>query len=272
MPSFYTYAPRQIRDLPFNLKRSQLYPTNPPLVEQGIQDAMAGRRADGYLPQKMMFTRYKNGPAAKHIASSAIGVWRAAAIYQDKVGAIADPIWAGKGVYTPAMAGNDLNRLPQPMQNWYANDTPVARNLLQRPIVQAGNLNEFAAANQGIPNDNPMGYTDEESLLSNALPPNRTPLGHVRKPRRTPRSMRTLKGLGRLGGGLGREIPADGSQNPWTWVYVASGLAGTGLGAYHGYKRNNSVGWGIGWALLGGMFPIIVIPLAFAQGVGKRKR
>jgi len=46
--------------------------------------------------------------------------------------------------------------------------------------------------------------------------------------------------------------------------------AGTVLGAYHGYKRNDSVGWAIGWGLLGGMFPIFVVPIAVAQGYGKR--
>ena len=48
-------------------------------------------------------------------------------------------------------------------------------------------------------------------------------------------------------------------------------LGGAALGAYHGYKRNNSVGWAIGWGLLGSIFPVIVIPVAFAQGIGKRK-
>lgn len=54
-------------------------------------------------------------------------------------------------------------------------------------------------------------------------------------------------------------------------AYAIAGVAGTALGAYHGYKRNNSVGWAIGWALLGGIAPVIVIPVAFAQGIGKRK-
>lgn len=60
-----------------------------------------------------------------------------------------------------------------------------------------------------------------------------------------------------------------------TWFKVvskAAGIAGTVIGAYHGYKRNDSVGWAIGWGLLGGMFPVIVIPVAFAQGIGTRKR
>lgn len=64
----------------------------------------------------------------------------------------------------------------------------------------------------------------------------------------------------------GQLAPAD------TWATLASalGLIGTGLGAYHGYKRSNgSIGWTIGWALLGGLFPIITIPVAYAQGFGK---
>jgi hypothetical protein len=53
------------------------------------------------------------------------------------------------------------------------------------------------------------------------------------------------------------------------WRLLA--VAGMAVGAYHGYKRNNSVGWGIGWGLLGGLVPIIVIPIALAQGIGKPK-
>lgn len=51
----------------------------------------------------------------------------------------------------------------------------------------------------------------------------------------------------------------------------AASMAGMVLGAYHGYKRNNSVGWAIGWALLGGVFPFITVPLSVAQGFGKKK-
>ena len=55
-------------------------------------------------------------------------------------------------------------------------------------------------------------------------------------------------------------------------AYALASVAGTGIGAYHGYKRNESVGWAIGWALLGGLFPVVVIPVAYAQGIGERKR
>lgn len=52
---------------------------------------------------------------------------------------------------------------------------------------------------------------------------------------------------------------------------VTLSVAGTALGAYHGYKRNDSVGWAIWWALCGAVFPIITVPVALAQGYGERK-
>jgi hypothetical protein len=61
--------------------------------------------------------------------------------------------------------------------------------------------------------------------------------------------------------------PGTTEINP-IWGIVA--LAGAGLGAYHGWKRDHSVGWAIVWALLGGTFPVITIPVAFAQGFAKR--
>jgi hypothetical protein len=42
--------------------------------------------------------------------------------------------------------------------------------------------------------------------------------------------------------------------------------------AYHGYKRNNSVGWALGWGALGALFPVITPTVALAQGFGKRAR
>ena len=54
-------------------------------------------------------------------------------------------------------------------------------------------------------------------------------------------------------------------------VYSLASIAGAGLGAYHGYKRNDSWGWALGWAALGSLFPVVTIPVSFAQGFGKRK-
>lgn len=53
--------------------------------------------------------------------------------------------------------------------------------------------------------------------------------------------------------------------------YSVLAMASSGISAYHGYKRNDSIGWAIGWGLLGGLFPVIVPAIAFGQGLGKRK-
>lgn len=60
-------------------------------------------------------------------------------------------------------------------------------------------------------------------------------------------------------------------DSPAWKIYRVLGIIGGAAGAYHGYKRNQSVGWAIGWAILGTMFPVITIPVAFAQGFGKKK-
>lgn len=59
-------------------------------------------------------------------------------------------------------------------------------------------------------------------------------------------------------------------STPWGMFYSALSVAGTAAGAYHGYKRNDSVGWGLWWAFAGGAFPVVTIPLSLAQGFAKR--
>lgn len=55
-------------------------------------------------------------------------------------------------------------------------------------------------------------------------------------------------------------------------VWSLLSLAGAAAGAYHGYKRNHeSIGWAIGWALLGSIAPVITVPVAVAQEFGKPK-
>ncbi len=54
-------------------------------------------------------------------------------------------------------------------------------------------------------------------------------------------------------------------------LWAAASAAGTGASAYHGYKRNESVGWGIWWAICGAVLPVVTVPIALAQGFGKRK-
>lgn len=55
------------------------------------------------------------------------------------------------------------------------------------------------------------------------------------------------------------------SENPFIGMLTA-GLQGALV--YHGYKRNNSVGWALAWMLV--PWPI-GIPIALAQGFAKRR-
>ena len=41
--------------------------------------------------------------------------------------------------------------------------------------------------------------------------------------------------------------------------------------AFHGYRRNRSVGWAVVWGLLGHWSPPITVTIAVAQGFGKPK-
>jgi len=67
--------------------------------------------------------------------------------------------------------------------------------------------------------------------------------------------------------GLGQYQPNPGLPTFW----AAASIVSTGLSAYHGYKRNDSVGWAVAWGLLGGLFPIITPAVAFAQGFADPK-
>jgi hypothetical protein len=65
---------------------------------------------------------------------------------------------------------------------------------------------------------------------------------------------------------LGLTIPG---LSFWGVVGTVSGL----VSGYHGYHRNNgSVGWGVGWFVLGYVFPIITPAVAFWEGYGKPKK
>lgn len=55
-------------------------------------------------------------------------------------------------------------------------------------------------------------------------------------------------------------------------IAAAIAALGTGLGAYHGYARNQSIGWALAWAAFGGALPILAIPIALAQGFGERAK
>lgn len=55
---------------------------------------------------------------------------------------------------------------------------------------------------------------------------------------------------------------------------VAAGTIATAsslVSLYHGYKRNNSLGWGLLWCLFGATFPLITPTVALAQGYAVRR-
>jgi len=64
----------------------------------------------------------------------------------------------------------------------------------------------------------------------------------------------------------------EGVSEVLTEAAPVIGLAGAAAATYHGYKRNQSVGWAVGWGVLGGFFPIITNVIAVAQGFGKKKK
>ena len=55
-------------------------------------------------------------------------------------------------------------------------------------------------------------------------------------------------------------------------VFGALALASSAASAYHGYKRNRSIGWAIAWGVAGGLAPILTPAIALAQGFGDRKK
>lgn len=55
-------------------------------------------------------------------------------------------------------------------------------------------------------------------------------------------------------------------------LWKMAALVAAPVCAYHGYKRNESVGWAIWWGIMGGISPIIAPVIAVAQGFGKEKK
>jgi hypothetical protein len=49
-------------------------------------------------------------------------------------------------------------------------------------------------------------------------------------------------------------------------------LASTAASAYHGYKRNKSIGYAVLWGVAGSIMPVIVPAVAVAQGFGKPEK
>lgn len=64
----------------------------------------------------------------------------------------------------------------------------------------------------------------------------------------------------------------DGSLNGLGVAVSLVSTASMAASAYHGYRRNDSVGWAVWWGFMGGLFPILVPTIAVAQGFGEREK
>jgi len=64
----------------------------------------------------------------------------------------------------------------------------------------------------------------------------------------------------------------EGLATAGTVVWTIASLASVAASAYHGAKRNGgSIGWGLWWGFVGGVFPVVTPAIAAAQGFGKCK-
>lgn len=64
----------------------------------------------------------------------------------------------------------------------------------------------------------------------------------------------------------------DWTRTPAGIVWRVLATASMAASVYHGYKRNDSIGWAIGWGFMGALFPVITPVVAVAQGFAKPKK
>lgn len=58
----------------------------------------------------------------------------------------------------------------------------------------------------------------------------------------------------------------------WPKVAGTLTLASAAASAYHGYKRNDSIGWSLWWFTMGVLFPVVTPVIGVAQGFAKPKK
>lgn len=83
---------------------------------------------------------------------------------------------------------------------------------------------------------------------------------------------------------IAKGVPAKTVSAALTWLNASSTwgralptikgvatIAAAGAATFHGYRRNNSIGWALWWGLMGTIFPVVTTVIGLAQGWGKRK-
>lgn len=64
---------------------------------------------------------------------------------------------------------------------------------------------------------------------------------------------------------------AIGAAQRSQWKTYAT-LVAAGAAGFHGYRRNESLFWGLSWFALGSLFPIVTSVVALAQGFGQPRK
>ncbi len=65
-------------------------------------------------------------------------------------------------------------------------------------------------------------------------------------------------------------LPAMSPEAMAFWEVAST--ASAAAGAYHGWKRNESVGWAVWWGAMGALFPVITPAIAVAQGFSEKAK
>lgn len=162
-------------------------------------------------------------------------------------GAQIQPQWTIDFMTPPTSPSMPQNLLRATLQNG-----PHALGYAAAQVVEDASLGNFGKVARMLGQGTDNGGTVEpngEGAPTNQLGP--------------PGNNRIAAGGAYAGNGKWRPLP------PWMWVLSAGSSAAS---AWHGYRRNQSIGWAIWWAVMGGMFPLVTPAIGAAQGWGKRAR
>ena len=61
------------------------------------------------------------------------------------------------------------------------------------------------------------------------------------------------------------------SNQGWGHFWVLIKTASSAASAFHGYRRNGTLGWAAAWGIIGYVVPVITPAVAIAQGFAKPK-
>jgi hypothetical protein len=166
-------APDDIRRLPFDLWRSQLYPRRPALVAQAAQEYLDGTQPPAaYLPQRMGFTRWKTPPYevgwGQNVAALLDALAANVAVQQQAYSAAMSHV--PRQTAREAVAAIGADRLPEPSDNLDPNldAAPLARNALPLDrVVTAQDMNALVRETRSaVESANNVRYERRERAMS----------------------------------------------------------------------------------------------------------